>query len=55
MLKTVVVVLLLILPIAASSQEGRPWEELLANVLTAEDLDAATWEDTYEMLCELEQ
>lgn len=43
------------LPIVAYSQEGRPWEELLANVLTAEDLEAATWEDTYEMLCELEQ
>ena len=54
-MKTVVAVILLMLPIVAYSQEGRPWEELLANVLTAEDLEAATWEDTYEMLCELEQ
>ena len=52
-MKTVVAVILLMLPIAAYSQERRPWEELLANVLTAEDLEAATWEDTYEMLCEL--
>ena len=38
----------------AAGQNARPWEQALAGIMTAEDMEAAEWEDTYEMLCELE-
>ena len=48
--------LLLLLPFLTSAgQSQRPWEEVLASIMTAEDMESETWEDTYEMLCELEQ
>jgi len=31
-----------------------PWEEYLNEVMTAEDAESASWEQTYELLCELE-
>ena len=48
-------IILLLLTLTASGQTERPWDELLAETMTAEDMEAADWEDTYDMLCELEQ
>ena len=39
----------------ATAQQQRPWEEAFANLSTAEDIESADWEDTYELLCDLEQ
>ena len=36
-------------------QGTHPWEQMLASIMTAEDIESSEWEDTYEMLCELEQ
>ena len=47
--------LLLLLTLTLCAQSERPWEQLLAETLTADDMEAADWEDTYDMLCELEQ
>ena len=33
----------------------RPWESLLVDLSTTEDLSAADWEDQYEALCDMEQ
>lgn len=48
-------VLLLLPPLTSRGQEERSWEVLLGEVMTAEDMESAAWEDTYEALCELEQ
>ena len=49
-------VLLLLLPVVGSAQmERRPWEAYLGELMTVEDVGTAQWEDTYELLCELEQ
>ena len=37
------------------AQSGHEWERYLNEVMTAEDAGSATWEDTYDLLCELEQ
>ena len=37
------------------AQEQRPWEQYLNEVMTAEDAGSTTWEQTYELLSELEQ
>ena len=52
--------LLLLLPLlaaalSAAGQEARPWEALFADLSTLDDMESGDWEDTYEMLCELEQ
>ena len=54
-MKTFQTLLLLMLTLTVAGQESRPWEQLLAEVLTVEDMEAADWEDTYDMLCALEQ
>lgn len=41
--------------ITVSAQETRPWMQYVNEVMTAEDVASQTWEDTYELLCELEQ
>lgn len=33
----------------------RPWESLLIDLSTTDDIDAADWEDLYETLCDMEQ
>lgn len=38
-----------------NAQEARPWERYLNEVMTQEDAESETWEETYELLCELEQ
>ena len=37
------------------AQSGHEWEAYLNDVMTAEDASSVTWEDTYDLLCELEQ
>ena len=54
-MRTLTAIILLLLTLTASGQTERPWDELLAETMTAEDMEAADWEDTYDMLCELEQ
>ncbi len=41
--------------VTSSAQETRPWEQYLNEVMTAEDAGSTAWEQTYELLCELEQ
>ena len=54
-MKTRIVCLWLWLATGVMAQEQRPWEQYLNEVMTAEDAGSATWEETYELLCELEQ
>ena len=54
-MRTLTAIILLLLTLTACGQTERPWDELLAEAMTAEDMEAADWEDTYDMLCELEQ
>ena len=37
------------------AQEQRPWEQYLNEVMTVEDAGSTAWEQTYDLLCELEQ
>ena len=36
-------------------QSQRPWEEMLTDLVTTDDMESAEWEETYEWLCDLEQ
>ena len=54
-MRTRFVCLWLWLATGVMAQEQRPWEQYLNEVMTAEDAGSATWEETYELLCELEQ
>ena len=54
-MRTLTAIILLLLTLTTCGQTERPWDELLAETMTAEDMEAADWEDTYDMLCELEQ
>ena len=54
-MKALLTVVLLLTALSTAGQEQHAWEPLLAQVLTADDAEAATWEDTYSLLCELEQ
>lgn len=54
-MKALLTLIALLLCLDTAGQDVRPWEQTLANLMTAEDMEAAEWEDTYEMLCELEQ
>lgn len=48
--------LTILMPHAMAQDQGaRPWEQTLASVMTAEDMESDTWEDTYDLLCTLEQ
>ena len=52
----IVFVWLLLLPVVACAQaERRPWEADLCELMTVEDVGTVQWEETYELLCELEQ
>lgn len=37
------------------AQSGHEWERYLNEVMTAEDVGSAAWEETYDLLCELRQ
>ena len=54
-MKTQLVTLLLVLPLGVKAQETHPWEQYLNQVMTAEDAESEAWEQTYDLLCELEQ
>ncbi len=54
-MKTLLLLALTLLCLTVHSQAQRPWEEMLASVMTADDMEADSWEDTYELLCQLEQ
>ena len=43
------------LAMGAMAQNQRPWEQYLNEVMTIEDAGSTAWEQTYELLCELEQ
>ena len=49
------IMLFLVVSLGINAQEGRPWEQYLGEVMTAEDAESTAWEETYEQLCELEQ
>ena len=54
-MRTRIVCLLLGFVLGVTAQEQRPWEQYLNEVMTAEDAESEAWEQTYELLCELEQ
>ena len=54
-MKTLLLLLLLLVATVARGQSNRPWEEALYSLMTAEDMESADWEDTYDMLCQLEE
>ena len=54
-MRTRIVYLLLWAVLGARAQEARPWEQYLNEVMTQDDLESSSWEETYELLCELEQ
>ncbi len=51
----VIAALFVLTALPASGQGERPWEQLMAEVMTADDMESADWEDTYDLLSELEQ
>jgi len=48
-------IVLCMVSLTVAAQGGRPWEQLLAETLTAEDMETDEWEDTYDLLCALEE
>ena len=56
-MKTLIVsALLLLMPVTGWTQtKQRPWEDYLNEMMTVEDAGEASWEETYELLCEREQ
>ena len=53
--KSVFVCGLLLMSLNVCAQTERAWEVYLNNVMTAEDVGSAAWEETHDLLCELEQ
>lgn len=43
------------LSLFTSTAQTRPWEAYLNEVMTQEDMASASWEQTYDLLCELEE
>ena len=41
--------------VGVKAQAQRPWEMYLNEVMTQEDMASSAWEQTYDLLCELEQ
>ena len=54
-MKALIKLILLLTALTANAQTERPWEQMMAELLTADDIESEDWEDTYEMLCELEE
>ena len=54
-MKAQIVLVLLLMSLGVSAQEEHPWMEALNEVMTLEDAGTTAWEDTYQLLCELEQ
>ena len=55
MMKARIIWFWLWLATGAMAQNQRPWEQYLNEVMTVEDAGSTAWEQTYELLCELEQ
>lgn len=53
-MRTQMVCLLFWLALGVNAQT-RPWEAYLNEVMTQEDMASASWEQTYDLLCELEE
>ena len=43
------------LSLFTSTAQTRPWEAYLNEVMTQEDMASASWEQTYDLLCDLEE
>jgi hypothetical protein len=54
-MKPLLALLFLLLALSVAGQGARSWEPLLAQIMTADDMASAEWEDTYQLLSELEQ
>ena len=54
-MRTQIVLLFMWMSWTVQAQSGHEWERYLNDVMTAEDASSVTWEDTYDLLCELEQ
>ena len=54
-MKTCLTLLSFLLPVSLYGQTSRPWEQLLSDVMTVEDVESSAWEDTYNLLCDLEE
>ncbi len=53
-MKTHLLILLSLFAGIACAQKEHPWEEYLRQTMTQEDAESPEWEQTYELLCELE-
>lgn len=47
--------LLFMVSLGMNAQEEHPWTQYLNEVMTAEDAESESWQETYDLLCELEQ
>ena len=54
-MRTQVMLLFVWMSWSALAQSGHEWERYLNEVMTAEDVGSAAWEETYDLLCELRQ
>ena len=54
-MRTQIVLLFMWISWSVQAQSEHGWEVYLNEVMTAEDVGTAQWEETYELLCELEQ
>lgn len=54
-MKALIVLVLLLTCVCADAQSVHEWEKYLSEVMSAEDMESAEWEDCYETLCELAQ
>jgi len=54
-MRTRIVCLLVAMAVGVKAQAQRPWEMYLNEVMTQEDMASSAWEQTYDLLCELEQ
>ena len=55
MKKLLVLALFLALSLCTQAQEQHDWQRLFAELSTQEDLESASWQDTYEVLSDLEE
>ena len=54
-MRTIIIFGLLALGMSVDAQTERPWESYLREVMTMEDEGTEVWEETYDLLCDLEQ
>jgi len=54
-MKAQIVFVLWLTSLSVHAQTGRVWESYLNDVMTAEDMGSSQWEETYDLLCEMEQ